>query len=172
MWCGVVPSSGGLWTLNRFYFKSRSTNPIIPWNSMDVKKQIENYQRILQTIFLYVGCFCFWICVGIIESKNDCRKSGFNVCTSNHLLLRNVIKRRINVFLFIGFCLFLFFFLLCLQDQHFRVDWSSRMNAFSLIDRLDYVSWDKLISSCGVSPPSATPSVHDSIVRTRWNKKM
>lgn len=124
-------------------YKSRSTHQIIPCNSMDVKKQISNTTDYY--IFLYVGCFSFWLCMGITENKTDCRKSGF-VCTYHHLLLRwenswFIQEKNIWRFLFIGlflcFRLFVCFclFFLCLQVQHFRVNWSSRLNACSHIDR-------------------------------------
>jgi hypothetical protein len=131
-----------LWTSNKFYFKFRSTYQIIPCNSMDVKKQISSSNDYY--IFLYKGCVCFWICMGVKENKIYCRKSGFNVCTYHHLLLRfgnSLFNRGKNKgrFLFIGFfiCfrLFVCFFFLCLQVQHVRIDWSSLLNAFSHIDQ-------------------------------------
>lgn len=85
MWRSVIkrwpfePRTGSI-------YKSRRTHQIIPCNCMDVKQQISSTNDCY--IFLYVGCFCFWICLGITENKTDCRRSGFNVCTYHHLLLR------------------------------------------------------------------------------------
>ena len=119
------------------YFKSRNTHQIIPRNSTDVKKEVESYQRILQINFHYAGCFCFWICMGIIGSKTDCRKSAFNVCTSHHLLLRwgnswcNQEKNKWRflfilffLFVFVFICLIVCFFFLCLKVQQVRFDCS------------------------------------------------
>ena len=96
------------------HFKSRSTYQIIRRNPIVVKKQIWSYQRLLQIVFLYVGFFCFWMCVGIIENKSDCRKSGFNVCISHHFLLRwgnswfNQQKNICFFYCFVFVCLFVF----------------------------------------------------------------